>query len=105
MADFESFESMVIAKVEYEKLCKEQFASYVVKDNIFNECQDAENKFYNCLINTELNRIFTPNMTANDKKIKCYNEIVDSEKEYVAKQKLSMKAFSDYLRLKEIVYK
>ena len=105
MADLELFERMVKAKALYKKLDREQFESYLVKDKIYEECQNVENKFYNCLTNIHLNRILTSNMTATEKKFKCYNEILASNKIYVEKRKLTDLAFREYYDLDKRVHK
>ena len=104
MATYELFERMVKAKDLYDKLDKEQWAAFKVKEKVYDECQNVETKFYNCLTNTELNRILTPNMTATEKKFKCYNEILESEKIYMGKRKWSDDAFDEYYKLKRRVY-
>ena len=101
---YELFEKMTKAKELYDKLDKEKWASFDLKEKIYDECQNVENKFFNCFKNTELNRILTPNMTAMEKKFKCYNEILVSENIYMGKRKWSDDAFSEYYKLKKRVY-
>lgn len=104
MATYQLFERMVKAKDLYDKLEKDKWASFNVKEKVYDECQNVETKFYNCFTNTELNRILTSNMSATEKKFKCYNEIMESEKIYIQKRKWSDDAFNEYYKLKKKVY-
>jgi hypothetical protein len=104
MESYELFERMVKAKELYDKLDKEQDQSFTLKEKIYKECQNVENKFFNCITNTELNRILTTNMTANERKLKCYNEIVGSEKIFIENRKWCDDAYSEYYKLKKRVY-
>jgi membrane glycosyltransferase len=105
MANYDLFVKMEQTEKLYEEYEEERHAKRRENVNIKEQCQDLANKLFDCVINPQLNKILTHNMTINEKKNKCFTEIIKKNAEYNAIEKRNEKLFLVWLQLKNDVYK
>ena len=104
MVSYALFEEMLKAREIYDMDTIECDKIKKRKKVLQEQCTNVEANFASCWKNTELTKILTTEMTTNEKKFKCYNEMVKLDKEYVNRNKCNTLLFVTWYDLEKKVF-
>ena len=105
MTDYELFEKMTKARDTYYKHAGLLYELQKRNRRLIEQCENVENKFYCCIMNTELNKILDSNMCKIRKRFVCNKTMLANDIELQKEKKKDCQLYEDWYDLEKKLFK